>query len=388
MSRNHDIVCIAPQRWDSPLRRRQQVMARLAERGHRVFYLSFCLKRWRDQLAPRLRWLRAYPPALTERQPGIYELPLFNLLPNRALSLPGAHRANDLLLQPLLCRLAHHLGHSNPILWFTFPTLLSACQALEPRLVVYDRSDRWPDYFHRDEQQLLKRADLVFATARSLAQVSREFNDNVHLIPNAVDVEHFRRAMLPETEIPADVAALPRPVAGLVGALNAKVDTGLLERLARAHPDWSIVLVGPVLAREVPLPRLQALPNVHLLGHRPPHRLPNYLKAFDVALIPYVLDERTAAINPLKLYEYLAAGRPVVATALPELEPFRHLVRVAQDAPDFVAQVELALAEDDPSLPQQRLAAVQGHTWNQRVAMMIDAIRPLLASRRVEPCDG
>jgi len=379
MIENQDIVCVAPQRWESLLRRRQQIMSRLSLHNNRIIYVSVCLERWRDNIMSRLSWLMAYPPEVVERQPHVYEFSLFNILPNRLAPYGLASWANNVLIKPALKYLAQQFDISRPILWFTFPALPGACRQLEPRLIVYDCSDRWPECFWKDERILLKQANVVFATAHSLLEDKRGLNPNVHLVPNAVDVEIYRRALLPETSIPSDVANLPKPIIGLMGAINDKVDVSLLEKLAQAHSDWSVVLVGPIFSSEVPIQILERLSNLHMLGYRKPTELPGYLKAFDVALIAYVLDERTAAIDPLKLYEYLAAGKPVVATALPELSRFRRVVRVASGVGDFICQVEQALLEEDVAgMVQQRLEAVKEHTWNQRVATMARLIEPLL----------
>lgn len=369
MLKNQDIICIAPNRWDSPLRRRQQVMSRLSSHN-RIIYVSFNLGRWRDNLLPRARWLAAYPPRPRRHLSQLVELPLFNILPNRLTSHPAARKINAALIRPVIKDLAAQFPVSRPILWYTFPILPEACRHFEPNVVVYDRSDHWPEDYLQDEIALLKRADVVFATARTLLKTAESLNSNVHLVPNAVDLASYRRALLPETRIPSDVAHLPRPIIGLVGAINAKVDISLLEKLARAHPEWSIVLIGPVFPSVVPAQRLKNLRNVHLLGYREPRELPAYLKAFDVGLIPYVIDERTRAINPLKVYEYLAAGKPVVTTPLPELREFDSTVYIAAHRDDFVSQVERALQEDDIRLAYRRAKAVEDHTWDHRVATM------------------
>ncbi len=353
-------------------------MLRLSLEKNRIIYLSLRLERWRDNMPARLHWLITYPPEVVERQPRIYECSFFNLFPIRLAPNRIASWANNVLAKRVLTRLARQLGISRPVLWFTFPAMLAACDILEPRLIVYDCSDRWPKHFLGDERILLRQADVVFVTARRLFEAKKPLNANIHLVPNAVDPEHYYQALLPETPIPHDVARLAGPVIGLVGAINDKVDVSLLVKLARAHPEWSIVTVGPVFPTQVRLQTLESLPNVHMIGYREPGELPGYLKAFDVALIPYVLNERTAAINPLKLYEYLAAGKAVVATALPELFPFQAVVRIASSGDDFIYQVEQALKEDPGAMLRQRLEAVKEHTWDQRVATMARLVEPLL----------
>jgi glycosyltransferase involved in cell wall biosynthesis len=252
------------------------------------------------------------------------------------------------------------------------------------------------------DQALTARADLVFCTARSLVEARLPINPNTHYLPNAVDYDAFQQLLAdPGLRPPAGMAELPRPILGVIGGINAKIDLGLLIGLAERRPDWSLALVGPLSYGLDPdeVARLRSLPNVHLLGQVPPEHVPATAATCDVCLIPYRLNEQTRHVNPLKVYEYLAAGKPVAATALPELAQFGGSVRVSSGewgvagggwrveggewrVGSFVQAVEEALAErDDPAATATRRALAAANTWDHRVTKMLALIEATLAAR-------
>ena len=374
LMKNQDVICIAPDFWNSPLRRRQQVMLRLSK-ANRIFFISVLAKRWRDSFDVRLEWLLSFPPEINCKKQNLYEFPLFNILPVRLGRYSFIGWINHLFIKSAFNRLVDQFNISNPILWYTFPTLPKLIDYINPKVIVYDCSDYWSDIHWRDEKILLECVDVVFATSQALYESKSEFNENIHLIPNAVDVKNYSRALLSETTIPLDVVDLQKPIVGFIGAINDKVDISLLENLARAHPEWTIVLVGPVTSRLISLKSLETLSNVKVLGYRKPDELPNYLKSFDVALIPYVLSDRTKAINPLKLYEYMAAGRPIVATPLPELFEFLKYVRIAHTEEEFISEIEEVLKQYNPIKKQdESLEFVKKHDWEYRVNLMSNLV--------------
>ncbi len=279
----------------------------------------------------------------------------------------------------------------DPILWFFRPGQQHWIEPLRPRLVIYHVVDEYSAYpgltpaqVQRQREldaQLTKRADLVFCTAQSLVEARRPLNQHTYYLPNAVDFAAFAS---PITSAPAspEAAASQSPTLAVVGGINAKVDLALLAELAARRPHWLIKLAGPVNASAdaAALARLRSLPNVVFAGTAPPHEVPALLSRCDVGLIPYRLTEQTRHVNPLKVYEYLAAGRAVVATPLPELHQFQPLVRLAADADSFVAAVEAALAEAHaPQAIAARRAVAATNTWDHRVARMTELIEQRLA---------
>ena len=302
----------------------------------------------------------------------------------------------------------HHspftINHSPPLLlWLFRPGQQHWIDQLHPRLVIYHVVDEYSAFpgltsaqrqRQRDlDRQLCTRADLVFCTAQSLVDARLPLNPHTHYMPNAVDFAAFRRALADTMGLdtarparPTDQSAnLPvpsSPLLAVVGGINAKVDLALLAGVATQRPDWTISLVGPLSygLDEGELARLRALPNVRFAGLVPAEQVPAVMAGCAVGLIPYKLNEQTRHVNPLKVYEYLAAGRPVVGTPLPELRQFEPLVRLAGDVDGFVAAVEAALAEGQaPDAVAARLAKAAANTWEARVERMLALIEEALA---------
>jgi glycosyltransferase involved in cell wall biosynthesis len=196
-----------------------------------------------------------------------------------------------------------------------------------------------------------------------------------------VDSEAFAEAAT-HLAVPPDLEALPRPRVGYVGAVNDKVDFGLLREAARRRPHWSVVLVGPWAVREdADAFALRDTALVHFLGKRDVSQVPSYVASLDVCLMPYKLNEWTQHINPLKMYEYLAAGRPVVSTRIPAVEPFAEWIDVAEGADAFVEAVEKALARDDAEQRQRRIEVASQHTWDARVELISEKLAEFLQAQ-------
>lgn len=384
-----NFVCFASAYWDEPLwTNKQHVMARFAERGHRVLYVDPgaswpALRHWLrgDYPASALwRWARHERPNLWRMLPLL--LPLRQFEPLKPLSWRVPARA--------IRRFLHEQGWPEPILWVYHPEAARILDRLPARLVCYDCVDDYstfPQYRGRQERivalerRILERADLVFATSPALYEAKSQMNPHTYLVPNVGDAEHFSKAMAPETAVPDDLLQIPAPRIGFVGAVDDyKVDVALLAEVARGRSDWSFVLIGPVGVAEKQ-PRLQALrlPNVHLLGYRPYEALPAYLKGVDVCIIPYAVNEHTRSVMPIKVFEFLATGKPVVVTPLPSLLPFRETVRVADGAAEFVRAIAESMESDDEAQRAARLALARANTWEKRVDTLLDLVRQRLA---------
>ncbi len=193
-----------------------------------------------------------------------------------------------------------------------------------------------------------------------------------------MDYDHFKKACLPETAVAEELRALPHPVIGFFGLVADWVDLSVIQYLATERPDWSIVLVGEI---QTDVSSLRELPNVHLLGRRNYQNLPGYSKGFDVAILPFVVNDLTLAASPLKMREYLAAGLPVVATPLPEVKKLSHLLRVASTPQEFLGQIEAYLADGrrgpDPELSRE----MQSQSWDARVEEISGLVSSLPGQR-------
>lgn len=220
-----------------------------------------------------------------------------------------------------------------------------------------------PEGCRREDERLCREAVAVFASNPKLLEQRKHLNPRHLLVPNGVDYDHFARTDLP---VPNELAELPRPIVGFSGAVDAyKVDFSLLADLARLRPTWSFVLVGKVgVCDDTAETALPSAPNLHYLGFRPYDVLPAYVAAMDVGIIPYGINPYTEGVSPLKLYEYLAAGKGVVTTPLPFAEAAGSTVRVAADAQGFVEAIEDELAH--PERAEARRAAAAANSWSER----------------------
>ena len=366
-----NIVCFAKD-WDGHPTSNTHLM-RLLARRNRVLWLesvamrsprvgsSRDLRRMARRLATAAHGVRRVEADLWVASPLVLPVP----------HSPWAAALNRRLLRWTVGRLCRRLGMEPFQVWTFLPTAGDHARTLGGRPLVYYCVDDWahsPDYdgarLAEVEARLCQAADVVFATSQALAAEKRRWNRRTHHAPHGVDHAHFARALDPALPIAAEVAQLRRPVLSVVGLLDWRIDTTLLAALADRRPDWSLALVGPALTD---LGALAARPNVHLLGRVPYARLPAVLKGCAVGLVPFVVDDYTRHIEPVKLREYLSAGLPVVATALPEVAAIDASCRTVRGVDDLVAAVEAALRDCGPEARTRRSMAMASQTWEARV---------------------
>ena len=382
MTSECDIVYLSRTPWDSLYQRPQHLAAGLAGL-QRVLYVDTPRSTFNRRFLRPLLKRQPVRPLLSQPAPGLTVLsPAYVPFLPGWWPPPGQYRLHRAFLRWAIFR----LGMASPILWAQDPRDLYFVEAVAPRLVCYDCMDDYAliappgvsrSALRAQELAMLRRADLVFASAGDLQRRCSQTNAHVVLVPNGVDAARFGAA-----PAPADVAAIARPRLGYVGAIAPWLDFGLLEALALARPQLSLVLVGPVQrAVRARVAALQRLPNVHVLGERPYVDVPAYMHSFDVCLIPFLVNDLTRAVNPVKFWEYMAAARPVVTTALPELLPYADVCTVASDAQTFIAGVDAALsARAEVEQAQRRLALARANSWAQRVQTIEDALAAALAA--------
>lgn len=290
------------------------------------------------------------------------------------------HAANNWsLLRAVRATLSEMGGHPAPLLVTGTPPSASIVGQLGEIASIYLCMDDFlhlpnvsPEMLGPLEQRLLERVDATVATAKALVESKRPRSGRSYYLPQGVNYEHFAS---PQPS-PADLAGLPRPLIGFAGGITTPVDFPLMRRIAKEFPKASIVMVGPVL---VDRSELEA-PNIHLLGARPYAQLPAYVQAFDVGIIPYVLNDHTIAVDPLKLLEYLAAGIPVVTLDLPEVRKYAHAVAIATGHDAFISAVREAV--DAPSgTTASRRSVAQSHDWSQRAAELVRIMHEVVASK-------
>lgn len=378
-SRRFPLVVHCHLRWDFVWQRPQQLFSRLAA-DHPVLFIE-------DPLPGE------GGPHLELAEPFANVVRLVPRLPHGAAAdADGQWR----LLLPLIEQAleSHPLlagRFNNPVQWFyspmSAPVLLGRFGA---RGTVYDCMDELanfrfapPDIADR-ERFLLSRADVVFTGGYQLYESKSRHHSTVYFHGCGVDAGHFGRARLASTVVPEAVAGLPGPVFGYVGVVDERLDYPLIEALAREFPDASVVMAGPLA--KVEQADLPDLPNIHWLGQQPYEALPSLVKGFDVCLMPFALNEATRYINPTKTLEYMAAGKPVVSTAVADVvRNFTPVVEVAHTTDAFLDAVARAVREPDAALLREGIARAADASWESTVAQMrhelLDAVLPVRAAQ-------
>ena len=324
------VIVFSHLRWDFVYQRPQHLLSRLAQHYQIVFVEEpvFDDKESRWDIAS----------------------PIPNVLvcqPHTSIAMPGFHDDQLPQMRKLMRQLA--ADYEEHIVWFYTPMALPLLQELRPRLVVYDCMDELASFKNAPKQLLerenavLKVADIVFAGGPSLYRAKRERHPDVHCFPSSVDVAHFTQALDRVNSHPAH-RDIPGPRLGFYGVIDERFDTELLTQLADAHPQWQVVLVGPIVRIDpAALPQRE---NIHYLGQQPYQALPYFLAGWDVCLLPFAINESTRFISPAKTLEYMAAELPIVSTPVTDVaDLYRDIVYIAADAPQFIAACEKALLE-------------------------------------------
>lgn len=383
------IVCFGWVSWRNGTQTWNQVLKRLAYRN-RVVFIPPPLER-RETLTSGLAG-GAGRGGLRHLQDHlyVYQFPRkYPLLYKPAI----AARAMEGLRIRALKRVLARLGCDRPILYLLHPKFRGYIGRLDEKLVVYHVLDEYTGYrgANRDrvmieENSLLDQADLVICASRLLEASKRGENRFVYFVPNGVDFDHFSRSEGLPVTLPDDLRGIPRPRVGYLGRICDKLDFNLLLDVAKGMPDHSFCFAGDamVVTREnrALFEKWSTLPNVHLLGNKRPDDLPAYLRAFDVAVMPYLVTEDSRQRYPLKLHEYFAAGKPVVSVPLPCLDEFRGLVRIAQDGDDWCRAVADSIGTDQESVEENRRQTARRHDWNRVVIRIENLIEKTMSPTR------
>jgi glycosyltransferase involved in cell wall biosynthesis len=382
-----DIVCLSTHYWDERRFRKQEFMERFALRNRILFVEpSFPMVRQPEAHLREVATNHLLSSRLEQRDPNLHLLKPSRRLPRS--SRPSIERLTYAWWGRQIGRAVRRLGFENAIVWLYHPAYLAGLGAIGHTQLVLDLVDDLAAYHGADgshvERQiasLVARSDLLVTTAAPLAdRYGRGARSSV-VVPNGFSGDVFspRARELPP---PADLADIPRPWLGFVGTLFSFLDFELLETVARAHPDKSLVLVGPTETSTRNLvERLAALPNVYYLGSRPQIAIPAYVAHFDVCLNAFKVSRVADSVSPLKVYEYLAAGKPVISSPMKALreEPAGEAVIFAETPTEFVSAISRALAEDDEAARERRQAIASSYSWDELFARLDEACATALA---------
>jgi glycosyltransferase involved in cell wall biosynthesis len=370
------------------------LMRRFARAGNRVVFVNSIsmglpslsnkdlLPRIRRKLGSYAKLARTTPEGITVVSPAA--LPFFGSRASRA--------ANRRLIAAQIGLLARRRGLTKPVLWIAIPTAAEMIGEFDESLVVYHVSDKYdanlmdhatdPATIRCLHERAIERADLIFYSGRKLLDEAREGRERSHLLEQAVDFEHWSRvgatgdgalAVAPEIE------RIPRPRLGYFGAIEPwLVDQELIKRAARERPRWQWVFIGNK-SRGM---EIENLPNTHFLPAVPYDDLPRYAAGFDVCVLPWETERAfTSYGSAIKVREYLATGKPVVISPLPEYEPMKDVLRIARSREDFLRLVEDALDDTDEDAARRRQDAVSRGTWDARAEWVSGLIEDALAKR-------
>jgi glycosyltransferase involved in cell wall biosynthesis len=294
--------------------------------------------------------------------------PRLTIVNPASLSFPASATVqafNRLTLSRQIGQALTRRGLSRPIVWTSLPSALPVLGQLGERAVVYYCGDDFGALAGVDhapvaamERAVVEGADLVLAASEILA--NRFPADKTRLVEHGVDIDLFGGPAARPADLPSG-----KPIAGFYGSLSSWIDFDLIARSARLLPDWWFVLIGPARTDLAPL---AGLPNVRLLGPRPHGALAGYVRHWDVSLLPFRDCPQIRACNPLKLREYMAAGRPIVSTPFPALEPYRQWIEVGSDAEAYAAAIRRAAGDRRRCVDRQ--AIVRNESWDERAAQV------------------
>jgi hypothetical protein len=362
-----EIVCFSDIFWDALWQRHQQLFTRFPPSWRILFIEPTSIPVLLRQ--PKRFFTRKY------LNIEIISLPSIPLI-DRSKNLRWI---NDFFISFWLRSILKKKNMKEPVLFYYEPRYSTLIGKLQEKLVILDYIDdklafsNVPVWMKTYMDNLIKKANLIFVASSYLYKnILKTRTDNVYLIGNGVDVDHFRKAMT-DISIPDDIAKIKKPIVGYVGALSDWVDFDIIRAISRQYPDLSIVLVGPEFpGAKSEIESLKQYPNIFILGARPYEILPNYLRAFEICIIPFKINELTLSSNPIKFYEYISSGKNVISVNLPEVKPFDRVIHIADNLDEFLQFVPISLNEK--ANINEFIRITEENTWDRKSEKIIKLI--------------
>ncbi|MGV3721067.1 MAG: glycosyltransferase [Actinomycetota bacterium] len=369
MSEPNPMIVHCHLRWDGVWQRPQQILSRMA-RSRRIAFIEEPF------------FVENEPPHLVAREAnGIMVIQPH--VPPQQEHLPRVSATNQEIIRELVGPFLRENGFTTAVRWHYAPMATYLSDLADDHLVIYDCMDELsafkgaPAELVEREREVMAEAALMFTGGLSMWQNKSQFHENCHRFDSGVDVEHFSRATAAETEIPEDARELPHPVLGYYGVIDERMDYDAIRALSEAFPEGTVLLIGPVTKVDpAELPRAD---NIVYLGQRGYEDLPRYLKAFDVALVPFADNPATRYLSPTKTLEYFAGLKPVVSSPVKDVvENYADIVRIARSPEEYVTAVRAALSEDNTERARKGLEKAREKTWDaivdQMEALMAEAV--------------
>ena len=391
MANMRDLIFVSLENWDEVWRRNQFICAALLRRfpGMRLLFVE----RARDfSNAVRMLQLSSLRrPAVRQSHdfPGLTMFSPLKLLPN---SIASARRFNARMLRHQLRKVSSEIGFKSPLLWINDHFAAHLCGHLGERGVVYDVTDDWTVMpstgaaerarIIQADRELCERADLVLVCSQSLEDSRKPVARRVVRIPNGVDAAHYRSCTRAEVAASAvESAAVERPqpasapVFGYLGTLHGdRLDTTLILALADRWPAGKVVLCGPDFLSPIDHRKLKTRSNIEIRAAVSYSAVPKVMAGFDVCILPHRCNAFTESLNPIKLWEYLASGKPIASTPVAGFRDFSHLCNLGEGVEGFLDACHSAL-EEDPAIGLWRIKEAEGHSWEHRVDDLLEVFR-------------
>jgi len=378
---NKNIICVSVSDWLKPWGSKQHLMVKLAQRN-RVLYVEY---------QGSFLDIVKYPRYFLTRFCRINRVRKINANIYLYTPVPGfpfgnysifINRINQAILSFALRRIIKKLEFNDPVLWVYSPSSVELAGRLNERAIIYhcaadftnEKKNRLRQRtIDRLQARLVKEAKIVLTLTRGLQERFIKLNRNTFYFPSAADTEYFNIIREGNNEEPVDLAVLPKPRLSVVGYLDGNIlDISLLDYIAKADPGLSIVMIGPLFRNGSALIRLRQNKNVHFLGEKHPSMIPLYLKYSDICLIPYVRNEFTKSVSPIKLYEYLAMGKPVISTSFSdEISVCSRIIGIAGCKEEFLRLIRASLDhKNDEKSFMARIEFASLNSWQNRVEFL------------------
>lgn len=373
-----DMIFVSMENWDEVWRRNLFVCSKLAKRfpDSKILFCglpndisrSMRIGSFRELSYPSTWTVPGYSNIIVTRPPKI--------VPNR---FKWARKVNEIIFRTHVCNVAKKIGIKDPILWLNAHYSVHMAGKMKERMIVYDITDDWAlmagqsqkekTLISYQDRELCKIADIVIVCSKALEESRKPLCKKILLLPNGVDVDHYKNAL--KSNKGRNKRKWPVPVFGYTGTIDSyRIDINIIVALARAFPGGSVVLAGPIYLGNKETSLLTRERNIHLTGAIPYANIVDYVKDFDVCIAPYMESGFADSLNPLKLWEYLACGKPIVSTNISSFRDFRHLCCVVSGVDEFISACRAALSEND-KLVLSRISEAEKNSWNARIDCLV-----------------
>jgi glycosyltransferase involved in cell wall biosynthesis len=387
-----DILILSTQDWDALPTRKHHWARKFSSRGNRVVYVEqqMHILGWLADIRNQYKriWSWIYGPRIVSEGLWIFTLPI--VLPFFQV-FRFVNALNNSLLAPIIMWALRRIGFNINILWVYTPHAAGLIGRFGESFVVYECVDDFTatrglvrgSTVEALEKDLLSMVDQVIVTHPGLQEAKSGISRRLALVPNGADLRHFALTGCQDTVPPKEVSELPKPVIGFHGWIQYWIDFDLIAYAAQMHPDWSFVFIGPIepLAR---VDKVRNLSNVHFLGKMPYENIPALIAGFDVCINPFVLDKLSDTVSPIKLYEYLASGKPVVSVDMPAAREFADFISIVRTPNEFVTALEDQLVQNARGIVDHdaaaRRRAISDYSWDARFQQVESVVSDAMVS--------